>query len=182
MKKRKFSPILGGRYTKVPSNNRYEPDDYEDRGKELPEEEIKLTVPIDDIFVVDSSASIDDSPETKFDWAIQDANSDEDWYVEIDGYDVAIRDSNEIIEDALSILVDNMPYKPGKYHVTCTITLVYRVSGVVTWEYQTGPSYHSSRYDEDFADYDSGIDTEDMDVELVFGKCYVSNLKTEIMK
>jgi len=39
MKKRKFSPILSGRYTKVPSNNRYEPDDYEDRGKELPEEE-----------------------------------------------------------------------------------------------------------------------------------------------
>lgn len=182
MKKRKFSPILGGRYTRIPSNNRYEPDDYEDRGTELPEEEIKLTVPIDDVFVIDSSASIEEATETKFDWAIQDAGSDEDWYAEIDNYEVAIRDSEEIIEDALSVLVDNLPFKPGKYHVTCMVTLVYRVGGIVTWEYQTSPSYHSDKYDEDFADYDSGIDTDDMNVELIFGKSYVSNLKTELIK
>lgn len=179
MKRKKFSPILGGRYTKIPSNSRYEPDDYKDNGVELPEEEIKIEIPIDDVFEVSSSGSLDDTNETKFDWAIQDDKSDEDWYVEIDNYDVAIRDSDEIIEDALSVLVNHMPYKAGKYRVTCTVNLVYRVSGVVTWEYQTGPSYHSERYDEDFTDYDSGIDTEDMEVDLVFGKCYVSNIEIE---
>jgi hypothetical protein len=179
--KKKFSPITGGRYTEVPSRDRYEPDSYDDMGNELPEEEIKLTVPIDDTFIIGGSSDIEESKETKYDWALQDG-SDEDWYVEIDNYDIAIRNSEEIIDDALSVLIDNMPYKAGKYHVTCIVTLVYRVSGIITWEYQTGPSYHSERYDEDFADYDSGIDTEDMDVELVFGKCYVSNLKTELIK
>lgn len=182
MKKKKFSPILGGRYTDIPSNNRFEPDDYKDHGSELPEEEITVKVPIDDVFVINSSADIEDSPETKFDWAVQDKDSDEDWYVDIDNYEVAIRSSDEIIEDALSVLVDNLPYKAGKYHVTCTVNLVYRVSGIVTWEYQAGPSYRSSRYDEDFADYDSGIDTEDMEIDLVFGKCYVSNIKIETVK
>lgn len=182
MKKKKVSPILGGRYTEIPSRDWYQPDDYEDHGTVVPEEEIKLTVPIDDIFMVDSSSSIEDSEETKFDWAIQDDSSDENWYVEIDDYEVAIRNSEEIIEDALSVLVDNMPFKPGKYHVTCTVTLVYRVSDIVTWGYQVGPSYYSERYDEEFYDYDSGIDTEDMYVKLMFGKCYVSNLKTEIIK
>lgn len=182
MKKKKVSPILGGRFVSVPSHDRYEPDDYDDMGTEIPEEEIKLSVPIDDIFVVDSSTSVDGTEETKFDWAIQDDFSDENWYIDADGYDVAIRNSDEIIEDALSVLEDSMPFKPGKYHVTCTVILIYRVSGIVTWEYQTGPSYHSERYDEDFADYDSGVDTDDMNVDLVFGKCYVSNLKTEPVK
>lgn len=179
--KKKFSPITGGRYTEVPSRDRYEPDSYDDVGTELPEEEIKLTVPIDDTFIIDGSSDIEESKETKYDWALQDGSS-EAWYVEIDNYDITIRNSEEIIDDALSVLIDNLPYKAGKYHVTCTVTLIYRVSGIVTWEYQIGPSYHSERYDEDFADYDSGIDTEDMDVELVFGKSYVSNLKTEIIK
>lgn len=179
--KKKFSPIIGGRYTEVPNRDRYESNAYDDMGTELPEEEIKLTVPIDDIFVVDSSSNLEDSKETKYAWALQNG-SDEDWYVRIGNYDVAIRDSEEIIEDALAILVDNLPYKAGKYHVTCTVTLVYRVSGIVTWEYQTSPSYHSDKYDEDFADYDSGIDTDDINVELIFGKSYVSNLKTELIK
>ena len=180
--KKKFSPILGGRYTSVPSYDRYQPDDYEDHGTVIPDTEITLEVPIDDIFMVGSSASIEDSEKTKFDWAIQDDNSDENWYAEIDNYEVAIRNFEEIIEDALSVLEDNMPFKAGEYHVTCTVTLVYRVSGIVTWGYQTGPSYYSERYDEEFSDYDSGIDTEDMNVELIFGKCYVSNLNTEIAK
>lgn len=179
MKRKKFSPIEGGRYTYQPSGNWREPDDYIDHSKELPEEEITLEVPIDDIFVIDSSASIEDSPETKFDWAIQDDKSDEDWYVEIDNYDVAIRDSDEIIEDALSVLIDNLPYKAGKYHVTCTVNLVYRVSGVITWDYADGPVHFSERYDEYFGNWDSGIDTEDMEVDLVFGKCYVSKLEIE---
>ena len=132
MKKRKFSPILGGRYTRIPSYDRYQPDDYEDRGTELPEEEFELEVPIDDVFVIDSSSSIEDAEESKFDWAMQEDSSDENWYIGVDGYEVAIRDSGEIIDDVLSVLEDNMPYKPGKYHVTGTVVLVYRVSGIVT--------------------------------------------------
>lgn len=182
MKKRKFSPILGGRYVTLPSYDRYQPDDYDDMGTELPEEEFELEVPIDDVFVIDSSSSIEDAEESKFDWAMQEDSSDENWYIGVDGYEVAIRDSGEIIDDVLSVLEANMPYKPGKYHVTGTVVLVYRVSGIVTWEYATGPSYYSSRYDEDFSEYDSGIDTEDMDVKFIFGKSYISNLNTESIK
>lgn len=164
MKKRKFSPTIGKENKITASRDWDVPYEYDDT-KELVDE-ITVEVPIDDIFIIDNG-TLEDAEETKLDWTTQEESYDGNWYALVEGYDVPIRRPDEIEEDVLDVLINHMPYKSGKYHVTCTVHLVYYVSHVYVWDYN---------------EFEPEINTEGMWVDLIFGKCYVSNLQIETIE
>ena len=139
---------------------------YDMSGRPIPEPDeissIEYVEPyLDDIVVVDESGEWDFESTTERDdqmWAYGDG-PDGDW--ESGEYDrLIVADGNRVIEDVMSLLDDYIPEVPGRYRVTGSLVLVYKVDDIFV-------------YGDDEYDFGSTVSN------LLPDKCEMDKLKVE---
>lgn len=126
-----------------------------------------IEVTVDDIVVVDEDGEWDfESDECKW------ADSDEkfhDWY-DYENH-IYMDDPSGVVEKVYELLEPYIPGDPGRYHITCDVSLTYEIDGI---ESQITDAW----FDEDHGyDYDKEVYTDNAEAEYLPKKSSVANFK-----
>lgn len=135
--------------------------------------EAEIEFDLDTLIIVDDDGNFE-YEDTTCPWIASEADSNGDFYEP--EYDVYITDVNSVIETVSDMLVTMAPIKPGRYHVTGEVKLVYGISGI----------YEKREYFKEYAgpgeytdDYDSEIYSDDAEVDFLMDKSYIKNFEYE---
>lgn len=141
---------------------------YDDTEYEV--DDIQLEIPFDDILVVDEQGDIE-FESNDYAWLADLVDNKHSVYDP--ETEIYLGDDSGIADDCIELLYTYTPAQPGRYHLTCDITLVFDVTGArASVDYYDEGEERGSYYTED-------VDLSDAEASFNLQKSTVENYKCD---
>lgn len=164
IRKGKKYPVLAAysSYDMLPGPGDFDPPEYPEPSL-LDDVEEEFQIEVDTKIVVEADGNWDYLDQNDTDWAKDETSSDGCWYG--NEYRVKLADPVEVLEGLDDILTPYIPSKSGTYHIRCYVDFVYELTSI----------YDYGKFGEE--EYEPDVDLDDIEAELLFDKCKVTQFK-----